>query len=540
MLKQKQKIAYLCLEFGVDNNLPFYAGGLGILAGDIIKQSADYGVSMIGVGLFYQCGYFKQEISDNLTQIETDENLINNTGLELLPFKFNLIIANQNVVVQIWKYTYTSNSTNHSYIYFLDTNLAENSTEICRISSHLYINDENIRIQQEILLGFGADKLFRLINYIPDIIHLNESAACYFLVKKDNYPDSKIVFTTHTPVPHGHRKYSVEFLKKNLEDVDYQKIVNFTKDYQTFNETQYCLDISDRANTVSIKHNQVTKKMFPNYKNEIKNVTNGIHLNTWISIELKELLGKYSIDWMYDNQLMNLSYRVSLNELELVFNKKKQDLFDFIEFQSGVKLDKRVFTIGFARRFDPYKRHDFLIQDLEKLNMLAGKYNGLQVIYAGKAYFGTGGESSDVNQILKVTKKNFPNLKIIFIPNYNIGIAQKLVSGVDLWLNNPEVGNEACGTSGMKAGVNGVPTLSTLDGWWYEFNLSAMNGFAIDGESEEQEHISILSQLDLILDLYFYKYSKWLKLRRSTMALTGGYFGAGRMLNQYINNIYNA
>ena len=539
MLKQKQKIAYLCLEFGIDNNLPFYAGGLGILAGDMIKQSADYGVSMIGVGLFYHEGYFKQEVSEILIQIESVSKVAVSNNLELLPVSFNLIIANQSVLVKVWKYTYTGYKKS-SCVYFLDVNIPENSTEIRQISSHLYINDQNLRIQQEILLGLGADKLFQLINYIPDVIHLNESAACYFLTQLNNYSKATIVFTTHTPVPHGHRKYSTEFLRNNLQGINYQQIINTTKNYEIFDETQYCLDSVDVVNTVSQKHNLVTQKMFPSYKKEIQNVTNGIHLNTWLSGELKELLAKCNIDWMKNNQLMNLCYRVDSRELEAVYNQKKIELFKFIKTNVGIELDEKIFTVGFARRFDPYKRHDFLIQDLEKLNILAKKYGGLQLLYAGKAYFGSGGVGSMLNQVLKVTKLNFSNLKIIFIPDYSIEIAQKLVSGVDLWLNNPEVGNEACGTSGMKAGANGVPTLSTLDGWWYEFNLPLLNGLNIEGGTVADEHVSILNQLELILNLYRYNYDQWLEIRRSTMALTGGYFGAGRMLEQYLNNIYNA
>lgn len=538
-------VAYFCLEFGLESDLRTYAGGLGILAGDTAKAATDAGVPFIGISLLYHGGYFKQTI-DQLKNVQIESTDTNDFRkyLELTDFKLKIQLKGQEINAIVWKYNLNGNG-----VYFIDTNIVENNDFYRSISDQLYSTSSQIRTYQELVLGFGGLELVKILggqnlwkNYT---IHLNESNAAFALVGlfreglgleeiKNN-----LLFSTHTPILAGHKVYQISDLIPYFEEKELDYIRSFSKDNgSTLNLTLFCLDHAGFTNGVAKRHMEVSQNMYPGHK--INFITNGIHSSTWVGSRKGVLFDKYLPGWRGDTTLLRGCYNINNFELENAHLESKEDLKAMILETTGHdNFQTHTFTIGFARRIDPYKRHDFIVRNLPRLQQLAAKFDGLQLVIAGKAYPGNGGEDSVLNSLLeKMAQNGSPQLKIYFIPDYSMDISRIMVSGSDLWLNNPIKPLEACGTSGMKAQLNGVPNISTLDGWWVEGHLEDVTGWSIGdsvpGTNERAEQDELFWKLEYnILPTFYTDSAKWIRIMKNCIALNGVYFSAQRMVNEY-------
>jgi glycogen phosphorylase len=538
-------IAYICMEMGLQSNMKLYAGGLGVLAGDTLKEAADQGKEVIGVSLLYHYGYFKQSFDlTNHQQIESSDTWDITKYLQDTETKIKIYLRNSVVAVKIWKYLIKGlNSTNP--VYFLDTNLEENDQEIRQICHNLYTKDEKTRLMQELVLGIGSVLALEALGHKIDKYHLNESSTCFALTELEKrFSDqsqlkSKIVFTTHTPVPHGHRIYTKSILEQVISEKDFSIIQNHLEtDKISLHTTKYCMRLACFINAVSKKHQQITKKMFPEFK--INSITNGIHPDTWITDNSKTIFDGYLAGWRQDASNFRNALNISDEDILEMHHKNKLDLISFIKKSVNISLDPNIFTIGFGRRVDPYKRHDLILGDIIGLQKIVERWGGLQIVFAGKAYPGTGKTESSLGKTIRIAQSNFGNLKIVYLPDYSMDISQKMVSGVDIWLNNPISPMEASGTSGMKAAINGVPNFSTLDGWWTEGCVEGQTGWKIPEFNNQNDEVAKIYNIleEIILPIYKLDTKQWLRICKQAISVNGSYFNSKRLLEEYFLNAY--
>ena len=518
-----EPIAYFSAEYGLHRSLPFYAGGLGFLAGDHIKECSDLGIPMVAIGFMYPEGYLRQKIRMDGWQEEVDEILdrdaapivrvMNEKGEQLV---VKVPFIEPQIYVSLWKI-----DVGRIPLYLMDTDIDLNDPWNRKISAHLYIGDIEQRLRQEIVLGIGGSKVLNTLGIRHSILHLNEGHSAFALLERIrerveegmSFEEATeqvcltSVFTTHTPVLAGHDVFPFHLMDKYFShyypllglnrETFLQLGVNPKEPAAGFNMTAFALKMSTFRNGVSKNHGTVARRMWqalwPDKKEEdvpIESITNGIHVPTWIEPKMEILFNKYlGPDWLKDHDNPNvwrLIDEIPDSELWQVHYWLKIKLINFIREQarkrwienhvnpvnvitSGTLLDPTTLTIGFARRFASYKRATLILYDIEKLKkILNNRWRPVQIIFAGKAH-----PADDEGKRILQRLFNFalnPGLggRIAFVENYDEQIAQYMVHGVDVWLNNPKPPLEACGTSGMKASLNGVPQLSILDGWWPE------------------------------------------------------------------------
>jgi glycogen phosphorylase len=546
-------VAFICLEFGLTSGMKTYAGGLGILAGDIMKSATDLEMGYYGVGLLYTKGYLKQSISPATgEQLESPDPWNPSKYLSLTDTTFVLQIQEREIHVRVWQYSVHGESGSQSLVYFLDTDFEENDDYDRQICHTLYAEDSTIRLLQELLLGFGSVELMKSLELFDTThkIHLNESNVAFVIpALHEKYGMSvkdKIVFTTHTPIRAGHKIYEKQFLIDRVHPSLIQKIDTVIGDYP-LNLTEFCLSWSGYSNGVSRKHSIVTKDMYPG--SDIDYVTNGVHHLTWTTPETQLLFDTNIPQWRRNPFELHNALQITDEEIFTSHRHNKQKLFESIYYDLDIRLNESIFTIGFARRADGYKRHDFLLYNLDWLRSIADRFDGIQIIYSGKAYFAGGGIDSSIAHINRVIHQDLgPKIKVVFIPDYSMDVSLKMVSGVDIWLNNPQKPLEACGTSGMKAALNGVPNFSVLDGWWAEGWIENETGWSIgdtDRESikqllsEHDEQANMYNKLnDLILPKYYYDTKDWYRIMKQAIAINGSYFHGTRMMEEYSAKAY--
>jgi len=542
-------ISYFSMEIGLDNRFKNFAGGLGILAGDTLKSAADLGIDMVGITLNYSHGYFQQELDPvNGFQIEHPDNWDISKYLILEDKQFELELATGNIKVRIWRYE-IKGFKSIVPVYFLDTDFEANTPENRSICYNLYTSDSELRLKQEILLGMGGVKALETLglNNITKY-HLNESHAAFAILKLREdlkNPDivkSKICFTTHTPVMHGHKVYPLDTLQKVLKSDDYNQISPADLDQGLFNMSKFCLNNASFSNAVSKKHAIISRTMFPGY--EIDFITNGVHSSSWSSQATKELFDKYLPGWQEDPMLLRNAEGIGDADIWETHHANKIGLIELVKEKTGTALDKDIFTIGFGRRVDQYKRQDLILHDIKRLQALAEKFDGLQVVFGGKAYPGSQAPDGSIATIYKLSKTDLGKLKIAYIPNYDMEVSLTMVSGSDLWLNNPLKPLEASGTSGMKAALNGVPNLSMVDGWWVEGVVEDVTGWAIgdqslDQTSDENDANLMYDALEnKVLPTYYLDSKKWIEIQKQAISLNASHFNTERMLLEYVAKGY--
>ncbi len=602
-------IAYFSAEYGLDQTIPIYSGGLGILSGDHLKSASDLGIPLVAVGLLYKDGYFNQKI-DGDGQQQSEYNQIDLYDLPINPVKNeigdDLIIyvkfPKRRLYLKVW-----SINVGRIKLYLLDSDIDKNNPEDRDVTLKLYGGDQEMRIRQEIVLGqAGVQLLTKYLKLDPTVYHMNEGHSAFlnleiikniiaekkvsFDVAKD-IASSKTVFTTHTPVPAGNDIFPLDLVEKYFKDFwpqlglsrdEFMKLgmKPGNKLDSGFNMGILALKIAGKKNGVSKLHGAVSRELFgeiwPNIaSNEapIGYVTNGIHTCSWLAPKLKELYNKYLIpywqDSMYQDQVWEKIKNIPNDKLWGVHNDRKLKLLKIVKEntterlrRSGCsyeaineivsKLNPNALTIGFARRFATYKRATLIFKDLERITqILNDSERPVQLIFAGKAHPADKEGQDLIKYIHQVSMMPQFKGKIFLLENYNIAMSRYLISGVDVWLNNPRRPMEASGTSGQKASVNGVINFSVLDGWWAE-GYNQKNGWTIGTNAEynsyeEQDQADSQSLYrtleEKIIPTYYDRNDhnlplKWIEIMKNSIISTGGKYSTARMLVDYTNKYY--
>lgn len=533
-MKKLPTVAYFSMEFGLDSNFKIYAGGLGILAGDYLKAAKDLGYPVVGVGILWKQGYNKQIVTEEYGVIDAFPiyryNFLKDTGV-----KVKVKIRNRDVYCKVWKVDNFGNAD----LYLLDTDLPENADRW--ITGQLYGWFGEERVAQEMVLGIGGVRALKELGIKVDVYHFNEGHAVfaglelirYYMEEKGlsfeqalSKAREKIVFTTHTPVEAGNETHPLRLLTymgANLNLTEEQLVYIGGA---PFNMTVAALRLARISNAVSDLHKVTANAMWAHVdrRSEIIGITNGVHVGTWADKRILENKGNPEKLWQTHVQI-------------------KKELLDFVEKRTGIKLREDILTIGFARRAAPYKRSDLIFRDKEAADKMFK--NDLQIIFAGKSHPLDDTGKEIVNNIIAMSKK-YPG-KVVFLEDYDMEIGKMLTRGCDIWLNNPRRPLEACGTSGMKAAMNGVLNVSTLDGWWPEACQHGINGWQIgDGfeskDEKEQDSHDLKSLVNVmqneVIPTYYKNREKWIKMMQNSIESTIEKFSAERMVKEYYQKMY--
>jgi len=557
-IKKENKIAYFSMEICVDSKIPTYSGGLGILAGDTIRSAADLGVPMIGITLLYKKGYLKQKINQNGDQQELAEDWNPHDYLIKLPGQVQVEIEKRIVKIQPWMYMARGIDDDVVPIYFLDTDIPENSEYDRSLSYYLYGGDDKYRLAQEIILGIGGIRMLKELGYY-DIAryHMNEGHASLLVLELLNHHlnqetsqwdidkvKNKCVFTTHTPVPAGMDKFSYELVKQVLGELIPYDFLKKLAGAEHLNMTQLALNLSHYINGVAKRHGMVSREMFPGY--HIDSITNGIHSATWTNQHFSKLYDQYIPGWKPDPFSLRYALNIPGNEIWNTHQKAKEELINYINQKYYSDFDKDIFTIGFARRATAYKRADLIFHDTNRLIDIAKRKGKIQLVFAGKAHPKDNSGKELIHKIIYESQQIKEHIKIIYLENYDMDLGKILTSGVDLWLNTPRKPKEASGTSGMKAAHNGVPSFSILDGWWVEGCIEGITGWSIGSAAnfesiDHEEADSLYQKLEIeIIPTYYQQREKWNNIMRHCIAINASFFNTHRMVLQYVSNAYLA
>ncbi|MFO7773367.1 MAG: alpha-glucan family phosphorylase [Dehalococcoidia bacterium] len=555
--------AYFSMEVGLDPAMPTYSGGLGILAGDTMRAAADLGIKAAGVTLLHRKGYFRQHLDHNGNQSESDAEWSPEEFLERLPQRVLVTIEGRQVQVQAWRYPVRGESGHALPVYFLDTAIPENTPWDQGLTDYLYGGNDHYRLCQQVILGLGGVAMLRALGYRSiQAYHMNEGHSALVvlaLLEEQTWGSSlhvassiqieavrrRCVFTTHTPVPAGHGYVSIELVRHVLGEERANFLMASECCYNgVLNVTGLALNFSRYINGVSMRHEETSRCMFNNHP--INAVTNGVHATTWTSPPFHRIYDRYIPEWRLDNLYLRYAAKIPLAEIWQAHSEAKQELLAEVERRTGVRLNPAAMTLGFARRAASYKRTDLLFYDLERLEKIARQAGPLQVICAGKAHPRDEGGKALVHNIFEASAALKDVVPVVYLEEYDIGLAKYLCSGVDVWLNTPQKPMEASGTSGMKAALNGVPSFSILDGWWIEGHVEGATGWAIgDGWQSEanldNEVASMYDKLEhVIIPMFYQQPDAFASVMCSAIALNGSHFNAQRMLVQYMQNAYLA
>jgi glycogen phosphorylase len=550
-------VAYFSMEIAISPDMPTYSGGLGVLAGDTMRSAADLGLGLCAVTLLHRKGYFRQHLSVDGIQSAEDQLWAIEKLLVLESALVEVTVEDRSVMVRAWRYDLEGVTGHTIPIYLLDADLPQNDPRDRELTDHLYGGDTDYRLRQEAILGIGGVRMLEALDYDITVYHMNEGHAALLTVglmelqlggdlkrtieEQDRQAvRNHCVFTTHTPVPAGHDRFSMEQTHRILGS-DVANLLQRMGGVHDgmLNMTYIALACSRFVNGVAMQHGKISREMFPEYS--IDAITNGVHAATWTAAPLQEIFDRSIPRWRKDNFQFRYVIDVPLRDLERAHAQCKRELFETVAQRTGIALQNNVFTIGFARRVATYKRADLLLTDPERLVRCAEKFRGLQILFSGKAHPHDEPGKKLIQEIFEVAARlESDALKIVYLENYEWRLASMLTAGVDLWLNTPRRPFEASGTSGMKAALNGVPSLSVLDGWWVEGWIEGVTGWAIpDSDTQEQEVASLYDCLEsTILPLYYGKPEQWRNVMRSTIALNGSFFNTHRMLQEYISNAY--
>jgi starch phosphorylase len=546
----------ICLEQGI----PTYSGGLGVLAGDTLRSAADLGAPVVGITLLHRQGYFQQHIDADGNQTEAPVKWNPEERLEPVDARASVLIEGRHVQVRAWRYTIRGVSGREVPVFLLDTQLPENSDYDRTLTDKLYGGDGRYRLCQEVVLGMGGAALLRQLGFDGGVhYHLNEGHSALltlcllqwqiesrsgFRAEEDDLEAvrRRVIFTTHTPVPAGHDKFPLSLVKSVLGDAPFALLQSADLlDESELNMTHLVLRLSRFVNGVAMKHREVSQGMFPSFP--IDSITNGVHAGTWTSPAFAKLFDKRIPEWRSDNLYLRYAVGIPLEEILAAHAEAKEKFIATVATRTGTQLDPKVFTIGFGRRATPYKRADLLFTDTNRLARIAAQVGPIQLVYAGKAHPHDMGGKELIRHIYQAAKELGDRVKIVYVQNYEMAFAGEMVAGVDLWLNNPMKPLEASGTSGMKAALNGVPSLSVLDGWWIEGHVEGVTGWSIgglepDGDQSLDANEIYLKLEKVILPLYYGMPAAYAEVMRSAISLNGSFFNTQRMVEQYVRNAY--
>jgi starch phosphorylase len=550
-LLKGQKIAYFSMEVGLTNEIPTYAGGLGTLAGDAIRSSADLKLPLVAVTLISKRNYFKQKLDQNGRQSEQPREWNSEKLLVLLPNEVNVQIEGRTVKVKSWLYKYHSITGGIVPVLFLDTDFDENIPEDREITFYLYGGDAKYRLKQEAILGFGGVRMLDALGFKIRKYHMNEGHSSFLsveLLRKYGMDAERVrelcVFTTHTPVEAGHDKFGYDLVRGVLETVDLTTLKQYGGE-EMLNMTRLALNLSNYVNGVAKRHQEISSKMFAGY--EIHAVTNGVHSFTWTGEKYRAVFDKYLPGWAIEPVLLAKVDIVPDCEIWQAHEEQKQILIDFANQATNGNLNSDVFTLGFARRATEYKRPTLLFSNLDRLRKISRK-GRFQVIFAGKAHPRDEGGKQLIEQIYSYSRQLKDDIEIVYLEDYGMDIAAKMIGGVDVWLNTPLRPMEASGTSGMKAAHNGVVNFSVLDGWWIEGWIENQTGWAIgppssvssdDGNYALKEIEDLYNKLEyVIIPMFYDRHDEWIKMMKNSIGKVAYYFNSHRMMRRYVTDAY--
>ncbi len=553
------KTAYFSMEIALDADIPSYSGGLGVLAGDTLRAAADLGFPMVGVTLLYRKGYFRQILNATGAQTEQPEQWNPSAEMKFLGPLSTVTIEGRRVRIAAWRYEIQGVSGHAVPVYMLDTDLPENAEHDRRLTDSLYGGDDTYRLSQEIVLGIGGYRALGELGY-PNIetYHMNEGHSALLtlalieaqlaaqsratVTEEDiNAIRKRCVFTTHTPVPAGHDRFSRELVERVLGR-ERARLLESAGCYHdgSLNMTYAALRCSHYVNGVAMRHGEISRGMFPGYP--ISAITNGVHAGSWVAAPFRDLFDRHLAPWRRDNLYLRYAIGIPLEDLRRAHQETKRTMLAALKSRAGVQLDEKVFTIGFARRAAVYKRPELLFSDIERLKRIARQVGPMQIVYGGKAHPRDLEGKATIQHVFAAAAALKGVIPVVYVGNYDLTWGHSLTSGADLWLNTPQRPEEASGTSGMKAALNGVPSLSILDGWWIEGCVEGMTGWAIgtDGPSSAKaEASSLYAKLEsIILPMFYGRSDEYAKVMRYCIALNGGFFNTQRMLSQYISDAY--
>ena len=604
---RNRPIAYFSMEFGLHESLPIYAGGLGVLSGDHTKAASDLGLPFVAVGLFYSEGYFTQRITEDGWQ-EARYSVLPYESLPILPVvdhddhpvTISVELPGREVQARLWEVR-----VGRAPLYLLDTNIEANSPSDRALSARLYTSDVDLRITQEILLGIGGVRALRMVGYNPSVWHMNEGHSAFLVLERirelteaGRSLDEAVelvrtsnVFTTHTPVPAGNDEFALWLVDKYFSHLWPQ--MGLTRDQfidlarhtvtwgDTFSMPALALRMSEGRNAVSELHGHVSRQMWhflwQNRNVEdipITHITNGVHVGTWLARRLRHLFDRYlGPDWLEyadDPDIWELVNNIPDEQLWAVRRHLKRKLVAYIRERtrqqwrsggvhpvqvvaSGIMLDPYALTIGFARRFAPYKRANLILRDVDRLLALVNRPGRpVQIIFAGKSHPDHEGGKLLIQDVYRAVKRAEGGGRLVFLEDYDMNLARFLIQGVDVWMNTPRRPNEASGTSGEKAALNGVLNFSVLDGWWRE-GYNGQNGWAI-GKDMDYDNPDLQDEADAeslydileneIIPLYYQERSsdglpgEWIGRMKESIRTLSPQFNMRRMVKEYVERLY--
>lgn len=560
---REPKIAYFSMEIGLSNEIPTYSGGLGVLAGDTIKSAADLKLPMVAVTLASRKGYFRQEIDSNGWQLEYPRQWRPEEVTERMPAKILVTIEERDVKVQAWLYCVKSPTGGEVPVLFLDTDIPGNDELDRRITDQLYGGDSACRFKQEIVLGIGGARILEALRFTIRKYHMNEGHASLLTLEllnrfrrplEDTWDEraswdthrvmDQCVFTTHTPVEAGHDRFPYPLVEQTLGEIVPLTLLQELGGKKELNMTLLALNLSRYVNGVAKKHGEISKALFPGF--EIHAITNGIHPFTWASLYFMDVYDRYLPGWANEPELLVRVDNIPDEEIWEAHCGAKAYLFQYIAETTGEVFDPEVLTIGFARRAAAYKRGDMIFSDLQRLLQIAeGK---VQLVFGGKAHPKDTAGKEMIQRIVQEIKALKGKIGAVYLENYNIDVASRLIPGVDLWLNNPLRPLEASGTSGMKAALNGVPNFSVLDGWWIEGHIEGVTGWSIgpppaatilsENRGEEDADDLYKKLESVILPLYYQDRPGWIRVMKNAIGKNAYYFNTHVMMRRYVTEAY--
>ena len=559
---QRPRVGYFSMEIALRSDIPTYAGGLGVLAGDTLRAAADLGIPLVGVTLVSREGYFRQSFDDAGRQVERADPWQPEVEAESLPAKVSVAIDGRQVWIGGWLFVVEGSSGGREPVVLLDTDLPENLPQDRLITHFLYGGDLAYRLSQEIVLGIGGVRMLEALGFRIEAFHLNEGHSALLaleLLRRSEHDEDEVRsaeerydaprvrarchFTTHTPVEAGHDLFPYDLVQSALPGfVDAATLRRLAGD-DGLNATRLALNLCGHVNGVAVRHAETATRLYPGY--HVSAITNGVHPATWAHPAIARLYDTYCTGWRNEpERLMRADARIPDEELLGAHAEAKRALLDLVRTQCGAELDPRLPLIGFARRMTQYKRPELFFTDIERLRAIA-KRAPFQVVFAGKAHPRDEPGKRAIEALHQHIHELGATIKMAYLPNYTMDTASALVAGTDLWLNTPQPPLEASGTSGMKAALNGVPSLSVLDGWWVEGHIEGVTGWAIGGgigtehESDPGPAAgSLYEQLERVILPLFARSSDWTKVMKGAISRNASVFHSHRMMRRYAAEAY--
>ncbi|MFO7603492.1 MAG: alpha-glucan family phosphorylase [Gammaproteobacteria bacterium] len=553
------RIAYFSMEIALRSEIPTYAGGLGVLAGDTLRTAADLDMPMVAVSLLSRAGYFRQRLDSEGRQYEAPQDWDPAQWATRLEAMVAVDLGSRVVWVGGWLYILQSHFGGQQPVILLDTDLSENTVEDRSITHYLYGGDDRYRLQQEAILGIGGVRMLQALGFVIRQYHLNEGHSALLgleLLRRYAFPAAALRagespydiprvrelcnFTTHTPIEAGHDKFAYPLVEEVIDDLIEKPVLHRLGGDDRLNMTLLALNLSGYVNGVAVRHAEVSAKMFPGYR--VRAITNGVHPPTWTHKSFARLYDTYLPGWCYEPEiLVRADHAIPSEDLWQAHTTAKHELLDYLQQHASADFDAEVITFGFARRMTAYKRPDLLFTDVQRLRSMAQKFP-FQLVVAGKAHPRDEAGKQLIQQLHHMAHELRDVVPMVFLPDYNMDLAKRLVAGVDVWLNTPLRPLEASGTSGMKATFNGVPNLSILDGWWIEGCIEGMTGWAIgDGPdgTNDGDAAALYAKLEqVVLPLYYQDRDGWIRVMQGAITKNASYFNSHRMMRRYAAEAY--